>query len=272
LPTTKFLFWNINRKPLAGVVADLAEEHKADVIVLAECDIDSATMLMTLNRRERGQFHLPPGKNRAIHIFTRFSRDFLQLLHDDNRFTIRRSSLPARSELLLVAVHLRSKLHQSDESQKFACATLVRTIEEKEKQVGHRRTVLVGDFNMNPFESGMVGAEGLHSVMSRQVSSRGSRKIRGREYPFFYNPMWSHLGDARSQTAGTYFHDNSQHVNYFWNTFDQVLLRPELAARFDPNRIRIVTAAGKRSLVRPNGRPDNTSSSDHLPLVFELEF
>lgn len=84
--------------------------------------------------------------------------------------------------------------------------------------------------------------------------------------------MWNHLGDARGQTAGTYFYNNGRHVNYFWNTFDQVLLRPELAEHFDPDSLRIVTTASGRSLVQPDGRPDNTSSSDHLPIVFELEF
>jgi exonuclease III len=272
LPSTKFLFWNINRKPLAEVVADLADEHKADVIVLAECNIDPATMLMALNRGPGSGFHFPTSPNKSIKILTRFSRDFVRPVYDSDRLSVRRLNLPSRSELLLAALHFPSKLFMSDDDQVLECTALARTISDQEKRVGHQRTVLVGDFNMNPFESGMVGAAALHSVMSRQISSRGSRTVQGQEYPFFYNPMWNHLGDARSHTAGTYFWDNSKHVNYFWNAFDQVLLRPELAERFDPNGLKILTSVGDRSLVRPDGRPDNTNSSDHLPLVFELEF
>ena len=37
LPTTRFLFWNINRKPLVSAVAELADIHRTDVVVLAEC-------------------------------------------------------------------------------------------------------------------------------------------------------------------------------------------------------------------------------------------
>jgi hypothetical protein len=84
--------------------------------------------------------------------------------------------------------------------------------------------------------------------------------------------MWSHLGDARTDTAGSYYYERAEHVNYFWNMFDQVLLRPELARRFDPAQLRIVTSVGTRWLVRPNGRPDNATGSDHLPIVFELDF
>lgn len=143
---------------------------------------------------------------------------------------------------------------------------------EEEERVGHRRTVLVGDLNMNPFESGLVAAGGLHAVMSREVVSRGDRTVQKVSYPFFYNPMWSHLGDARTTSAGSYFYQGSGHLEYFWNIYDQVLVRPELAATFDPARLQIVTSVGKRYLVRDDGRPNRTDYSDHLPIVFELEF
>jgi hypothetical protein len=149
---------------------------------------------------------------------------------------------------------------------------LARAIDVEEQKVGHRRTILVGDFNMNPFETGFVSANGLNSVMSRQVASRETRTVQGREYQFFYNPMWGHFGDARSETAGSYFYDAAEHVNYFWNVFDQVLLRPALAERFDPAELSIVKEVGSFPLVQTNGRPDHTNGSDHLPLVFEVEF
>lgn len=133
-----------------------------------------------------------------------------------------------------------------------------------------KQVTLVGDFNMNPFEAGLAGD--LSSVMSRRVASPVTRTIQGREYPFFYNPMWSHFGDARGDTAGSYFRNAAQHVNYYWNIFDQVMLRPELAECFDPSRLSIVKAVGRTSLVRPDGRPDRQNGSDHLPLVFEVEF
>lgn len=84
--------------------------------------------------------------------------------------------------------------------------------------------------------------------------------------------MWGFFGDSRSDTAGSYFYDSTEHVNYFWHLFDQVLIRPELAERFDAGQLRILTSAGERSLVRPDGRPDDGDSSDHLPIVFELAF
>ena len=127
-------------------MADLAEALRIDVIVLAECQIDLATMLMVLNCGPGSEFHLPAGPK-----MTR-----LESLR----------GFPGTSF-----------------DPRMTAADL-----EQEQQAGHPRTVLVGDFNMNPFESGMVGAAALHSAMSRQVWSRGSRTVKGHEYPFFYNP------------------------------------------------------------------------------------
>jgi hypothetical protein len=272
LPSTRFLFWNINRKPLAGLVADLAEIHRIDVIILAECAVDVAAMLPILNRTSPGAFHSTVSECKRIVIFTRFSRDFILPVFESERVSIRSIALPARSPVLLAAVHLTSKLHWSAESQVSECFELAQAIDDEEKTVGHRRTILVGDFNMNPFETGFVSAAGLNSVMSRQVASRETRTVQGRKYQFFYNPMWGHFGDARSVTAGSYFYDAREHVNYFWNVFDQVLLRPELAERFDPARLSIVKGVGSLPLVQTNGRPDHKNGSDHLPLVFEVEF
>ena len=125
---------------------------------------------------------------------------------------------------------------------------------------------------MDPYESGMVAASGLNSVMSRAIAARDVRTVQGRDYRLFYNPMWGHFGDARSSTAGSYYYDSAQHVNYFWHMFDQILIRPELAARFDSDHVKIVTSLAGRSLVRPDGRPDASAYSDHLPVIFELEF
>jgi len=36
MPASRFLFWNIAKKPLDEVVALLAREHEADFVVLAE--------------------------------------------------------------------------------------------------------------------------------------------------------------------------------------------------------------------------------------------
>lgn len=272
MPRTTFLFWNLNRKPLLSLVAELAGRRRVDIVILAECSDEPRSVLQALNGSGDGAFHYPRSVCERVRVFTRFSRQFLVPRSESERVSIRRLSLPARSEVLLAMAHLPSKLHWSDASQSFECTELAREIARIEDEAGHRRTLLVGDLNMNPFESGVVAAGGLNAVMARHVASRGERTVQGRSYRYFYNPMWNYFGDMSNGPSGTYFYDGSEHVVYHWNIFDQVLLRPQLSAGLKRDEIEIVGSVGTRSLVRPDGTPDANECSDHLPVVFSLEF
>ena len=241
-------------------------------MILAECAIRDELLTQALNGGPEKDFHLAPVPIGRSRIFIRFPRQFFQTVFESDRTTIARISLPARDEILLCAVHFPSKLHWSNESQALEASVLSSDIIREEDTIGHQRTLVVGDLNMDPFEHGVVGAAGLHAVTSREIATRGTRMVQGRDYRFFYNPMWSHFGDSRRKTAGSFYYQASEHVSYFWHIFDQVLLRPELARDFDPDTLKIVTSCGVKSLVLADGRPDGGKFSDHLPIVFELNF
>jgi hypothetical protein len=265
-----FLFWNTNGKPLADAIAAIAKAESVDILLLCECAIEAKDLLNTLNSGDT-EFHFADAQNREISIFTRFPGRYFSPVYESDRLSIRRLRLPAIEELLVAVVHFPSKLFWSDESQMFECTNLSNTIVDEEKKAGHARTLLVGDFNMNPFEKGVVSAGGLHAVATRRVAGRGERTVQGRSYPFFYNPMWGHFGDGSQRPAGTYYYERAEHVNYFWNNFDQVLIRPHLMDRFRSDQLRILDSAGETPLSRDNGTPDRVNASDHFPLLFALD-
>ncbi len=173
-------------------------------------------------------------------------------------------------EILLAAVHFPSKHDWSEDSQSLECTMLAEDIRRVEESAGHQQTVLVGDLNMNPFETGIVGAAGLHAVMDRSVAKRGTRVVQGRAYAFFYNPMWGLFGDGSRGPAGTFFHSRSEHKVFFWNTFDQVLVRPALLNRFRMDDLAIIDHTEHRSLLTASGIADRNAGSDHLPILFRM--
>lgn len=159
-------------------MAWLDQDHQIDVVILAESNVSSLA-----------GFYLLAGERPSVQIYTRLPTPFATPRFDSKRMSILRLALPGKPEILLAAVHLSSKLQVSKDSQVLECAELSRKIIEEEEKAGHWRTIMVGDFNMNPFESGMIGATALHAVMSRDVAKRLTRVVQGREYRFFYNPM-----------------------------------------------------------------------------------
>jgi hypothetical protein len=266
-----FLFWNINRKPLQDVIAEAAHGLGVDVLLLAESASDPAQMLLRLNLIKTSYFFIRSLSPR-ISMYVRFDPTFVHVLDEGERYSISRVRLPARKEILLVTAHLPSKREFSGSSQTQECARLSRLILSAEESAGHRRTLFIGDVNVNPFEDGMVAAGSFHAVMTKDLAMRGARTVQGEKYPFFYNPMWGHFGDRVDGPPGTFFYEKAEHTVFFWNIFDQVLLRPELAVNFRHEDLTILSTVGNRSLVTSAGKPDTSHASDHLPVLLRLEF
>ena len=203
-------------------------------------------------------------------MFSRYRHGFIKPIEESRYFTMRIVSLPGSEDFILVAAHLRSMLYQSLESQNYTCVELATDIRGVEERLDTDRTVVAGDLNVNPFDFGMVAALGLHGMMSQGQTEKRKRKVAGREYPLFYNPMWSYMGDLSEGPPGTYHYETSEQVNYGWNMFDQVLVRPSMIPRFDFNCLEIITSVGEESLLTERGMPDK-SISDHLPIVFGIK-
>jgi hypothetical protein len=267
-----FLFWNINRKPLQDLLAVLVREYSVDVLILAECEIDDVTLLETLNENQSPKYGIALSyiPDQRIKIFTTLPRDSFRPLRDEGNAAFRLLRPPIGEEIILVAVHLSSKMHQTDAEQAFNATRLGRSIREVELEIGHARTLVVGDLNMNPFEHGLVAAETFHAVMTKEIALRNSRTVSGEEKMFFYNPMWGLFGDNTPGVSGTYYYGSGNQVNYFWNIFDQILLRPQLLQYFDEKSLRILSDVGGKSLLNRRGLPNTSFASDHLPILFQL--
>lgn len=180
-----FLFWNLNKKPLQSLIAKLVEEHDVDVLIFAECSIRPDVLLQSINRSGRTYSYSPSDSCERIEIYTRFSPELSRPVLDGREFTTRHLTIPDKIDILLVAIHFPSKLYWSDANQAMRSVEVADEIKVAENSVGHSRTVLVGDLNMNPFEDGLISANGFHTVMSQVVAQKQSRVVQGKRYPFF---------------------------------------------------------------------------------------
>ena len=266
-----FLFWNLHCKSLEHLIRLLLEEHEPDIVILAECEIPSAVLRATLTTIPKLRYRLLDDDPSPRLVFlSRLPRRAIRPVSDEGGIAIRRVFSPLNEELLLVAVHLSSKLRLESDEQGLLATRLPQVIGEAEKKVKHFRTVVIGDFNMDPFEVGLTSSETLHAVMDRRVAARQMRQVKGWERRFFYNPMWNFLGDATAGPPGTYFYNDSTPVAHFWHTFDQVLIRPDLLPNFKDENVSVLTSASATSLLDGKGQPNTAIASDHLPLLFKI--
>jgi hypothetical protein len=267
-----FLFWNLRRRSLELVLRRLTTRNRLDVLILAECMIPEHTLLKALNAANQGPFRrIPALASRGLDLYTRFDDScFGPVLKESDHYLIRTLTPSGGVEVVLAMAHLASprfKDRRARHSRLIGFANDIRAVEKS-----HKRTVLVGDLNLNPFDDALLDVRGLNALSDRRTVQRKVIRRFGtstvEEFPLFYNPMWNHFGDV-IPPAGTYYYDQSNpEVDPLWNIFDQVLLRATLLDRFQNKGLKILTTDGTVSFVREDGRPNGDVYSDHLPRVF----
>ena len=170
---------------------------------------------------------------------------------------------------ILCCVHLNSKLDSDHEGyREILMEEIVRDIQTIEQELGTDNSIIVGDFNINPYEDSCIDARYFHGISVYEEAERKLRKVSGKEFYMFYNPMWNFLGDF-NKPYGTYYNNSGGVKNPYWNIFDQVIIRPTLRNRFVDKNLKIVTETKNRYLLDSKGHPDK-KISDHLPIIFEI--
>lgn len=264
-------FWNLGRKRQLETVAAFIENYGVEIFVVAEQNFHPAELIGAYAQRARQPlFELALIPDQRVRVYSTFPDDLFRPLADDPYVSFKEYVPLVGRSILVVGVHFPSKRERRDVDYGSLANRVSRRIADMEALVGHDRTIVIGDFNMNPFEAGMSNADGFHGVMDRRIAARRSRRVDDEARPFFYNPMWKTMGDHTAPALGTYFKDVGGYVNLYWHTFDQALLRPSLLDYFREDELRLVNTIGNTALLR-DGRPGlNETVSDHLPLVLNL--
>ena len=175
-------------------------------------------------------------------------------------------------QLLIAMIHNGSKRNYEPEDQRGMLASFHYDIRKQEDKYNCKNTIAIGDFNVNPFEEACVSAYCLHAIPYREeVANKPERIVNGTPRRTFYNPTWKFLGN-RTIPYTSYYYPSSKAVSYYWNAFDQVLIRPELMNAFDEGVFRIISATTNHLLLaRRQRKPDGTKYSDHLPLFCSIK-
>lgn len=259
-------FWNVHNNTNSQLIAEFCVENKLDLLVLAEMgDISPFEVAREIGLFGGRVFSFVNPNSLRIKVFSAFGIAGITPLLDHQYFSAVRVHPPLGPDYILVGVHLPSKLNQEGHDQAIVAQRISSQIREVERINGNDKTVVLGDFNMNPFEHGLVNSDGFHAVMDRQIAIRGSRRVLFEQHPFFYNPMWGMHGDESRGPSGTYFCQTSSPICYFWNLFDQAIVRPSLLPYLAKAPVAVVEKIGNVELLT-DGLP-NREISDHLPIT-----
>ncbi|MFA1739103.1 hypothetical protein [Lysinibacillus fusiformis] len=259
-----FLFWNVNRQSIGNTIVELVEENDIDVLILAEYVEDIKGLLKEFSESKRAMYYYEniPHYDR-LKILTSFSTGHIERVKDDKHYMTLRLPHENLGFITLFAVHFFSKLHRNESDFNLKTYKFSSEVLEIENRIGSDNTVICGDFNMNPYEEGMISVGKLHAFPTKKEARKLKRTFDFEDYKMFYNPMWKLIGD--DEILGTYHYASPHSNGLYWNIFDQVIIRPALIDNF--GGLTVIRNTQKTILADENG----ILVSDHLPIMFSLK-
>lgn len=192
-----FLFWNIHRneekashKDMVLILADLAVAHDLDAIFLAEAKtLDIESLENHLTERTETKFANIGVNCKKIVVLARKSIQ-LTPVADTGRMSCLHWHHADNAKVLIAVAHLPDKLHNNNEDIKEQTGEWIGLINEKEEEEKSYRTILVGDLNLNPFDTPLTDAPHFNAVSCRRIAAKNERQYKNKKYRYFYNPMW----------------------------------------------------------------------------------
>jgi exonuclease III len=263
---SRIIFWNVNKKDLTSLVCSIAKSTNADVIVLNENEVPREQTLKALQENVSQDFYYPnasPSSEKRFHCFCRNLKLDLSEIHALPRTSVRKINIGQHRVLLALVHGVDMRNYDADTRQSFV-QTLVSNMEFVKKEQKTNKLILLGDFNMNPYDKAMNLAAELNAMMTKSCVEKGLRRHIDQDYDFYYNPMWSLFGDNTNGPAGTIYNTSSQ-GHYGWSMLDQVLINHSIVNLFQ--NVKILTEAGTQSLMDGKGRPNSNIASDHFPIL-----
>lgn len=253
----RLLFWNTHNAKINNIIACAVRSMHIDFIILAEYKGDVIELCNLTGMRKYASIG-------CEEIFMFGFQDNVDIGEQDSQFSFQIIG----GQYILGGIHLPSRMYDGHQTRRnIVIQKIIDAVRRHETDLGTKKTIIVGDFNEDPYEDGCLSAMNFFGLP--YVSLKDTRIIERTEFEKFYNPMWNLFGDF-SNPPGTYFYNESNPNGSYWHIFDQVMIRPCLRKSFKEESLKIITVIGATNLLADNGKPD-TQISDHLPIVFEIK-
>ena len=135
----------------------------------------------------------------------------------------------------------------------------------REEQTSCTNSIVIGDFNADPFEPELIAKSCFHATLFKDVlQNKPIRKRDGDAFRMMYNPIFHYLSED-TKCYGSYYYGTG-FTCLFWHCFDQALVSPALADSVeDLQYLRSIGGEMLISKMKPNG-----DVSDHLPLLLSM--
>lgn len=255
----KILFWNLKGNKNEKWIEDIVRDKDIDIAIFAEYHGVLFPDLISHLKNEYIQHDGYSGCEKVTLICKRNINTVVR--REQSRYTLY-SCYIGDNLYNIIGLHLPAPPWATPSDRKSVIRKIVQDINELEKDSQNKKTVVIGDFNCNPFSEEIIEKDAFNAVLFKTlINEQEIVEYNEEKRRRFYNPLVHFLSET-TQTLGSIY-CSSGNYQLYWNSFDQVLVRKELVEKIES--IEYIKTVNGKSLVKKL-KPDNTIS-DHLPLV-----
>lgn len=257
------LFWNLKRNSIEGYIVDCIVENNVDIAIFSEFDgIDFEKIEKNLGKMYDRILAVQDDRKVTLIAKTTFS---VTLMQQQNRYNIYNIKTAVK-DYLLAAVHLEDRRNYKSSDRIETIKRLVADIEQTEELLKCNNTIVIGDFNANPYDEELLSKYAFNAVLFKRIIDKSEMtNPKSLKRKRFYNPILHYISED-TEMYGSFYHEKDFMTPY-WNCLDQVLVRKGLANRV--NHVEYLKTINTKKLLK-NTVPDE-KISDHLPLLVNLQ-
>ena len=270
------LFWNLNRKKNTEHIISCIVENDVDIAVFAEFrEKDGNSMVIETAAIEHGLGDMyawisgVEADGKVILLAKKSVGEVRKIQQDDrSRYSLYIVNTPMKS-YILAAVHLEDRLSDPySASRKKTIKRLVSEIKSNEEILRIKNTIVIGDFNANPYDEELLDKDAFNAVLFKTIIKANEfTSPEGDRIERFYNPIIHYLSESTEMYGSHYYDGSTKHWTPYWHCLDQVLVRKNLVDLIQ--EIKYLKRIGDKSLLNRAKKP-NEKISDHLPLLVTL--
>lgn len=254
------LFWNLKRNNLASYIISCLTEYDIDIAIFSE---HLETNFLSIQNDTAYTYIPGMGGCEKIALLVK-SNIIANVKQEQSRYALYHIQ-SGISSYIIAGVHLHDR-RNTDTATRIACiGRLVNDIKNVENRCKCSNTIIIGDFNANPYDEELLQMNAFNAVLFKEIIKKSETKtIDGVTYRRFYNPTVNFISENNKNYGSFYYTGGSS--SPIWHCLDQVLVSKSLVDNIR-NLVYLKTIAGTTLL--KNIQP-NEAISDHLPLFVEF--
>ena len=259
----KIIYWNTKYNSDYLTIKDILVDESPDLLFLSETNNNIITSnnpeLLSINYEHFEN----PGCSRIIILKKKGLR--LSIGRQDAYYS---SVKEITTGVIFISVHLPSQMFQSMDGLKSYIRSFRNEIDAEFGNSSQKDILIIGDFNVSPFEKPMIDFDGFSASNSKKLSKVATHLKTKKE--LYYNPTWSLY--INNNFPGTIYFKRPSNSSYDileHHLLDQVVISYSLNRKLISEFINILKVTSNKTFFDKS--TNTVKISDHLPLIYEYK-